>query len=49
MVKVFHFVMKQSYICALIAMMVSLAAQTCPCAELLKHFPQQNFKECVTK
>lgn len=26
MVKIFHFIMKQSYICALIAMMVSTAA-----------------------
>lgn len=29
MVKVFHFIMKQSYICALIAMMVSNAAHRC--------------------
>lgn len=29
MVKIFHFVMKQSYICALIAMMVSDAAHRC--------------------
>lgn len=29
MVKVFHFIMKQSYICALIAMMVSNAARSC--------------------
>lgn len=28
MVKIFHFIMKQSYICALIAMMVSRAAQS---------------------
>lgn len=28
MVKVFHFIMKQSYICALIAMMVSNAAHS---------------------
>lgn len=28
MVKIFHFVMKQSYICALIAMMVSSAARS---------------------
>lgn len=28
MVKIFHFIMKQSYICALIAMMVSNAART---------------------
>lgn len=27
MVKIFHFIMKQSYICALIAMMVSTAAR----------------------
>lgn len=27
MVKIFHFIMKQSYICALIAMMVSSAAR----------------------
>lgn len=40
MVKVFHFIMKQSYICALIAMMVSPAGHTCSCAKLLKHFKQ---------
>lgn len=34
MVKIFHFIMKQSYICALIAMMVSQSVHRCCVTEL---------------